>query len=142
MYNAPINLCQLEAKVFLEYLLSISDTKDNDFLQSYGGQRSALTLLFNKCRITSTEEFRSTLKSYMKGLQNTAAATRRQKHARLVEEMDPLPFAVYKSLCLWLLQESDAEHIFGHCFLTTTWNLICRSANTINVRIDHIGWMY
>jgi hypothetical protein len=26
--------------------------------------------------------------------------------------------------------------------LTTTWNLICRSANTINVRIDHIGWMY
>ena len=135
----PINLGQLEAKVFLEYLLSISDTKDNDFLRSYGSQRSALTFLFKECRITPTEEFRSTLKSYMKGLKNTAAAARGQKNARLVEGKEPLPFAVYKAICLWMIQEGDAEHIFGHCFLTMTWNLMCRSANTVNVRLDHIA---
>jgi hypothetical protein len=64
IYNTHLALPQLD-NVFLEYLLSISDTKDTDFLRSYGGHRSALTFLFKECRISPTEEFRNTLKSYM-----------------------------------------------------------------------------
>lgn len=76
----------------------------------------------------------------MKGLKNTSAISRGAQGARLIEGKDPLPFVVYQKICQWLLEKGDKSSIFAHCFLTLTWNLMCRSINKTLVRRDHMSW--
>ena len=38
---------------------------------------------------------------------------------------DPLPFSLYRQLCVWMLEDDGAEVIFGHAFIAITWNLVC-----------------
>jgi hypothetical protein len=123
----PINLLQLHPQVFLSFLLSITNAKKKEYNKSYGGHRSALTHLFTMCEVSPSVSFHAKMKRYMAGLKNTSAAARGEKGGKLGEGKEPLPFEVYRALCKWLLEEGDAESIFGHCFLTTTWNLMCRS---------------
>jgi hypothetical protein len=79
----------------------------------------------------------------MTGLKNTSAKACGEKGAKLCEQIgegkEPLPFEVYRAICKWLLEEGDAESIFGHCLLTSTWNLMCRSRNTVYVCLEHMG---
>jgi len=53
---------------------------------------------------------------------------------------EPLPFVLYCSICKWLLEKRDENSIFAHCFLTLTWNLMCRSVNTTLVQKEHMSW--
>jgi hypothetical protein len=77
----------------------------------------------------------------MKGLANTTAKARGTNGDRLQEGKDPMPYIVYMGLCNWLVQDDSAESIFAHCFLVLlTWNLMCRSVNTVNVMRQHISW--
>jgi hypothetical protein len=80
------------------------------------------------------------MKEVMSGLKNTAATSRGHRGVRLSEGKEPLPFEVYCALCKWLQEDGSNESIFGHCFLTLTWNLMCRSKNTIFIQREHIGW--
>ena len=109
-------------------------------MKSYGGHRSALMMLFNDCGATRTELFNQELTKVMKGLKNTSAIFRGAQGARLTEGKDPLPFVVYQKICQWLLEKGDKSSIFAHCFLTLTWNLMCRSINTTLVCRDHMSW--
>ena len=137
----PINLQSLEPKVFLEHLLCLTDTiVKKEYLKSYGGHRSGLTMLFLDCRVTRSEEFQQVLSRLMKGLKNTSAQERGLQGVRLTEGKEPLPFVVYCAICRWLLEKGDSASIFAHCFLTLTWNLICRSKNTTLVQREHISW--
>lgn len=136
----PIKLEELSVSVFVMYLMSLSDVKNKEFMKSYGGHRSALTQLFTQCEVTPTADHLQQMKRAMSGLKNTSAKARGVKGKRLTEGKDPLPFEVYRALCQWMVEDEDTESVFGHCFLTLTWNLMCHSRNTVNVRIEHIGW--
>ena len=52
----------------------------------------------------------------------------------------PLLFPFYVALSRWLLDDSSDEASFAHCFLTITWNLMCRSKNTVLIHQKHISW--
>jgi hypothetical protein len=52
-----------------------------------------------------------------------------------------MPFELYRAICIWLLEDGSAESIFAHCFLTTTWNLMCRSINTVHIMREHMGYV-
>ena len=136
----PISVENLTPDVFVGFLLSLTNSKEDEFLKSYGSHRSALTLLFTNCEVTPSSQFKQNLARFMKGLKNKAATARGEKGSRLNEGKDPLPFEVYRAICKWLLEEGSAESVFGHCFLTITWNLMCRSRNTVLVRKEHINW--
>jgi hypothetical protein len=97
-------------------------------------------LLFKVCEVSTSAKFQAKLKQFMTGLKNTAAAARSEKGAKLGEAKEPLPFEVYHAICKCLLEEGSAESIFGHCFLTTTWNLMCHSRNTVYFHLEHMGW--
>lgn len=137
----PIDLQNLDPRVFLEYLLSLTDVKNNEYFKSYGGHRSGLTQLFTQCEVSPTKPFLQKMKRVMSGLKNTAARARGQAGGKLGEGKEPLPFEVYRALCKWLLEDESNESIFGHCFLTLTWNLMCRSKNTVYIQREHIGWI-
>ena len=88
--------------------------------------------------MTPSDHFAAELKMAMKGIKRYAARARGFAGSNLGTGKAPLSFQVYKALCLWLLEEEDG--IFAHCFLTLTWNLMCRSKNTVNVHRSHITW--
>ena len=51
-----------------------------------------------------------------------------------------MPFALYKQLCAKMMADGSKEAIFAHAFLTLTWNLVCRSKNTVFIHRNHISW--
>jgi hypothetical protein len=153
----PIDLPQLDVPTFIGHLLT---KKNNDgdsvkqeegpdgkkekekqaFLKSYAGHRSALTFLFNKCEITPSVQFQTKMSKAMAGLKNTAAKRRGQDGGKLGEGKLPLPFDVYCAICKALAKDKDTSAVFAHCFLTMTWNLMCRSRNTVNIMMEHISF--
>ena len=137
----PIDIDRLTPRVFLHHLRKLTKSiEKKEYLKSYGGHRSALMMLFNDCGATRTELFNQELTKVMKGLKNKSAIFRGAQGARLTEGKDPLPFVVYQKICQWLLEKGDKSSIFAHCFLTLTWNLMCRSINTTLVCRDHMSW--
>ena len=69
----PLDLNRLTPKTFLDYLLSLSDIKKNEYMKSHGGYRSALTQLYTQCEIAPTKVFLQKMKQVMSGLKNTSA---------------------------------------------------------------------
>ena len=39
-----------------------------------------------------------------------------------------------------MMADGSKEAIFTHTFLTLTWNLVCRSKNTVLIHGNHISW--
>ena len=137
----PLDLNRLTPKTFLNYLLSLSDVKNNEYMKSYGGHRSSLTQLYTQCEIAPTKIFLQKMKQVMSGLKNTSATSRGHRGVRLSEGKEPLPLEMYCSLRKWRQEDGSNESIFGHCFLALTSNLMmCRSKNTVLVQRDHIDW--
>ena len=137
----PLDLNRLTPKTFLDYLLSLSDVKNNEYMKSYGGHRSSLTQLYTQCEIAPTKIFLQKMKQVMSGLKNTSATSRGHRGVRLSEGKEPLPLEIYCSLRKWRQEDGSNESILGHCFLALTSNLMmCRSKNTVLVQRDHIDW--
>jgi hypothetical protein len=130
----------LTPEIFVSFLLSHSDTKAGEYKKAYGGHRSALSDLMNQCEVTPSQQQQNKLKRLFKGLNRTSAKARGATGARLGEGKDPLPFELYRAICKWLLEDESKESIFLHCFLTLTWNLMCRSRNTVYVHRQHLAW--
>ena len=51
-----------------------------------------------------------------------------------------MTFALYKFLCKKMLHDGSKEATFFHASLTMTWNLMCRSKNTVHIHLNHITW--
>lgn len=136
----PIVLSKLKPEYFMLFLMSLTNTNAKTYMKSYGGHRSALTFLFMRCKFTASAEFLEELKQGMAGLKNTAAKARGETGGKLGEGKDPMSFELYRAICMWLIEDGCTESVFGHCFLTMTWNLMCRSKNTVKIRNEHIGW--
>ena len=39
-----------------------------------------------------------------------------------------------------MIKDGGKDVIFSHSFITKTWNLICRSKNTVQMHMDHVMW--
>ena len=74
----------------------------------------------------------------MKGLKYVSANARGFQGKRLIEG-NTTPFVVYQKICQWVLQNGDKSCISVHCFLTLTWNLMCRSVNATLVFQEHMS---
>lgn len=57
----------------------------------------------------------------------------------LEEGKTAMPFKLYQSLCRWLVEDGSKSSMFARCFLTLTWNLICRSNNTVHIQREHMS---
>lgn len=137
----PVYLSKIDpAQDFVKYLLTLSNTKESIYLKSYGSHRSALNHLFTQCEVIPSPEFTLKLQKAMRGLNNSAARARGRIGANLREGKEPLPYNLYCAICRWLMESEDSEGVWAHCFLTLTWNLMCRSKNTVHVMREHISW--
>ena len=51
-----------------------------------------------------------------------------------------MSFDLHKYLCKKMIKDGSKGAIFAHAFLTLTWNLMCRSKNTVHIHVNHISW--
>ncbi|KUF87541.1 cysteine desulfurase [Phytophthora nicotianae] len=47
---------------------------------------------------------------------------------------------MYRAVARSMLQSTKKQDIFGHIFLLTCWNLMCRAKNSESIRYGHISW--
>jgi len=132
-------------EIFVKFLFGMAraNSKDrNKFLSrsGCGSYRSSLKELRRVCKVTASSEWDADLSVKFKGLLRGHAVEKEQKGGRLAEGKDPITFALYKILCDKFVEDGSKEAIFAHAFLTLTWNLVCRSKNTVYIHCNHIAW--
>jgi hypothetical protein len=148
-FHPVSNLATMDVRMFISFLhtrkpgrKSKSKRKGQKYLSrsGYGNYRSALNELFRECGVEKAPDFLSGLNRMFKGLQRKSAAQRQKDGEKLGEGKDPMSFKLYSQLCHWMMEDGGSEGVFGHAFLTWTWNLICRSKNTTHIHRNHISW--
>ena len=142
----PIKLDLLDVKTSTKFLFSHAGAKDNNhgdiFLSKsgHGTYRSALKDLYRTCKLEMPLDYERDLKEEFKCPNKSHQEEKQKKAGRMATGKDPLPFSLYRQLCVWMLEDDGAEVIFGHAFITLMWNLVCRSKNTIYINCNHISW--
>ena len=135
----PLNLDKLSARTFDKWLVSLKRPDGHWWSKAYYTRRRSA--LFDLYRDSGAELSRSTNKSIGRCIAAINKKIMKQKQARgesLKEGKSPMSFELYQKLCQWFVEKGTKEAIFACCFLTLTWNLMCRSNNTVGVRREHI----
>ena len=109
-------------------------------IASYCNHRSALFHLYRMYGKKQSETFIADLSILLKGLKRKLAVEKQSGSGRIQTGKLPLTYAMYRRLNELLLMESSTESIFARCFLCITWNLMCRSANTVSIYLHHMEW--
>ena len=107
---------------------------------SYAIQRAALFHLYPLYGKEQSRSFVTYMKQLMRGFKRRIAKDTQNGTGRIQTGKVPLPFGLYRKICMWMLEEKTLESRFAHAFLTLTWNLCCRSANTVSIHVHHMEW--
>ena len=140
--NKPILFELVSVRMFIEFLHSRARKQGKNFLSKSGcgSYRSAYKELYRQCGMKMRTEFESDLSIKFKGLMRGYAIEKETTGGRLAEGKDPMSFSLYQLLCKKMMSDGTKESVFAHAFLTLTWNLICRSKNTVNIHRNHLSW--
>ena len=137
----PLDFEQYSAKEFMIYLLSLR--KNNKRMLSnatYANARSALFHLYRLYDRKQSENFVNELSMLLRGLRRKITKKKQAGEGNIQSGKAPLSYDMYRQLNEWMLEEGTMESIFGRAFLCLTWNLMCRSANTISIHMHHMEW--
>ena len=142
----PILLSDITVKMFVNFLFAMGRNNtdgDQKFMSKSGcgSYRSALKDMYRQCgNIPIDDKFEKELSTKLKGLLRAHAEEKESTGKRLSEGKDPMSFALYKLLCKKMMEDGSKSAVFAHAFLTLTWNLVCRSKNTVYIHRNHIAW--
>jgi hypothetical protein len=141
----PITFSLLTVKIFMMFLFEMG-RKNKVGIGSILGKsgitkyRSALMDLYRDCEVCVCEEFERDLSIKVKGLIRTHATEKERLGGRLTEGKEPMSFALYKLLSNSFLINGSKDAVFARAFMTLTWNLMCRSINSVFIHRNHISW--
>lgn len=142
--KSPFHLdkLMLDSDYYLDFLLSRRGKNGSRYCSAsgYGNYNSALHEMFRRCNMQYSNDFRDKLTIRTRALAKLHQQEKEDTGSRLTEGKDPMPFVVYKFLAEKMLASEDKEAIFAHTFMLLTWNLMCRSKNTVNIMFNHISW--
>lgn len=100
------------------------------------GYRSAIKDLCHRKAIPLPAAYSNSLATFFSGLKHMEAAKFQAGSAREFGK-DPLPYSLYRHLCRETLARQDGG--FTHMFLTTQWNLMCRSESVQTLCTNHLS---
>lgn len=107
---------------------------------SHSGFRSALKYIFDEYDAGLRKEFYIELNAIFKGIKRSIAKEQSLNNKKIQIGKDPLSFDLYGFLNEILLKQEGSDFVFAKCFLTMSWNLMCRSSNTVSIRLEHLKW--
>jgi hypothetical protein len=138
-HPSPLNLILLKAKTVVVWLIALKKSNGLRWSKAYYANRvSGLGDYFCDSGIERTNTFNSQISQALSGI-NRQIQDKAKTHGLSLEQgMKPMSFELYQDLCKWWAMDSGNDAIFARCFITLTWNLMCRSNNTVNIRREHI----
>ena len=140
----PIDFDTYQAADFMKYMLSLKrmkgDSEKRLGIGTYFNHRSALYHLYRMYDKKQSEAFGADLTIMLKGLKRKLSSETQSGKGRIQTGKVPLTYAMYRRLNELLLMEHSSESVFARCFLCVTWNLMCRSANTVSIHLHHMEW--
>ncbi|POM62610.1 LOW QUALITY PROTEIN: hypothetical protein PHPALM_28209 [Phytophthora palmivora] len=98
--------------------------------------RSALKDLYRRKEVPIPVAYDKSMATFFSGLKRMQAA-KYQASAPKESGKDPLPYSLYQQLCKTTLERQDTG--FAHFFLTTQWNLMCRSESVQTLCTQHLS---
>ncbi|ETI37477.1 hypothetical protein F443_16532, partial [Phytophthora nicotianae P1569] len=105
-------------------------------VSTLNGYRSALKDLYRRQDVPLPNTFEKKMATLFSGLKRMQA-TKYQSGAPKESGKEPLPYSLYQQLCKATLVRQDAG--FSHFFLSTQWNLMCRSESVQTLCTQHLS---
>lgn len=111
-------------------------------LTVFNTRRSAVSFLFRifgrgGFPVGATVEIQNSFK----GLKRVLVQEKAQSGTAKVQEgKEALKFGLYRYLNRKLLDSTERDAIFTHCYQTLSWNLMCRAGNTADIKYLHLRW--
>ena len=96
--------------------------------------RSALLYGFKEAAVPVPDSFSEELAPFFKGLKRKVASEKKAGERKSTEGKRELPFELHKWLCTYFVLQGK---FFEWAYLTTCWNLMCRSNNVARAKP---GW--
>lgn len=134
--NGIIDVAVFPPALFEAYVLFRFNHADKPVkVATLEGYRSAIKYLYGVRRLPVPIEYEKDLATFFSGL-GRIEADRVQLGTVARSGKSPLPYSQYESLCSSTLQLHDGG--FAHLFLTTQWNLMCRSKSVETIDTTHL----
>ena len=140
-FRPPLLFNRIDSNVVKQWIVSL-ETKEGKQLafSTYTNHRSALFNLYRDFNCTMSHEMSEHLSRFFQGLKRVTALNAAAGRAPVKVGKDPLSFNFYEQLCQRLLQKNGRDFVFARCFLTMSWNLMSRAANTVSICYSHLEW--
>ena len=127
--KSSLKFDDLVAADFLEWTETL--VKSNGERPGIGSLKthcSALVGLFRDAKKKVSTEMAEEFSVHYKSKAGSLAQATQRGERRILEGKMPLPFELYRKLALESLCSGKAEDLFFRSFMTTSWNLLTRSA--------------
>ncbi|KAG6949066.1 hypothetical protein JG687_00015095 [Phytophthora cactorum] len=131
--DGHIELTRFTPDDFEAFLLEKRKPVRISTLNSY---RSALKDLYRRKEVPLPIAYDKSLTTFFSGLKRLQA-DKYQSGLLKDSGKDPLPYSLYQQLCKATLHRQDAD--FAHFFLTTQWNMMCRSESVQTLCTQHLS---
>ncbi|KAG3067194.1 hypothetical protein PI124_g21853 [Phytophthora idaei] len=120
--EGEIDIVQFLARDFEEVLI---EQRKSVTMATLSGYRRDIKDLYRRREVALPAAYEKCMAIYISGLKRMQAS-----RLQSGSEKDPLPFSRYQTLGRATLTHHDGA--FAHMFLTTQWNLMCRSVHSAN----------
>ncbi|OWY97843.1 LOW QUALITY PROTEIN: hypothetical protein PHMEG_00031525 [Phytophthora megakarya] len=130
--RGDLNLAKFKPAVFEKFL---SYKRAQAQSATLSGYRSAIKDLYRLKRIPMPDEYGDDMKRFFSGIKRMEAELNHTNSPRNSGKQ-PLTYSLCKSLCEATLKRNDSG--FSHLFLTTQWNLMCRSVSVQTFQTQHL----
>lgn len=138
-FDAPgvLNLTTFTPELFEEFLLAqINKPGKKLSVVTLGGYRSAIKNQYRIKRMALPAKYGEELTTFFSGLKRIQGDDLQSGSARTSGKM-PLTYSLYEKVSCETLRLNDGG--FAHLFLSTQWNLMCRSKSVETIDTSHLS---
>lgn len=137
----PIDFGHLSHLDFLEWVTGLKKASGEEpGFSSLNGHKSALKNLFRDYKKQLSPEFSSELAIYFSAIKRTKAKAAASGEVPAKVGKDPMNMSLFQCLMKMILKQKKKHFCWAHTMLTISWNLMCRSRNSLAICSSHMGW--
>lgn len=131
-HEGELNLLEFTPNLFEKFLVHKSSSVKTGTLSGY---RSAIKDMYRAKRFKPPAEYGDDLKQLFSGMKRIEADNDQTTNPKNSGKQ-ALTYYLYKTLCKATLEVNDGG--FSHLFLTSQWNLMCRSMSVQTIQTQHL----
>jgi hypothetical protein len=143
LQTPPLKFSQLTHEPFLAWIMELRENSSSPVgFSAIRSHRSAFLNLYSEFAQKSNmhASITSELPVYYRSLKRKHAQSVASGSISIKEGKDALSMSNFRWIAGTMQKSRSKEHIFAHCMLTMSWNLICRATNCVNILIPHLSW--